>query len=473
MGNSQTRQASREVAAGSAAADQAQEHPAGEAPSAQVQSHTHPRTQSVPRAQLAAAEEERNQPHPHLQQRQQQQLSTWSLSSLSGGRRLNWSFSAARNSFRNRNKTTRKSFTSLHGSRRSKTHWHRPLTNSIFSSHFKEPSRNDQFNFDHLVAKGSFGVVFKVSSKQEPGLHYALKVLKKSKLIADNSVRQIKDEADIQKVCGHHPFIVKQVDLWQDRHHLHILSEYVPNGELFAKIGRFSIDLVRLYVAEIAIALDFLHNAGIIYRDAKPENILLTQQFHIKLTDFGLSKWLKQGANTRTMCGTFKYMAPEILCGEPYGHAVDWWALGVIACQMLTRECPNMRHYLLQWRRGQAAPESEDGLSNAPSIAQINGCLQDTEDESEEDFLPQAVRGLSHEGQDVIRQLLAIEPRQRIRSVMALQRIALFKGYKVTSKHLLSISPLEIIARDGIRVFNDILLDRAANESAIQAFQNF
>lgn len=108
------------------------------------------------------------------------------------------------------------------------------------------------------------------------------------------------------------------------------VSEYVPNGELFSKIGHFSIDLVRLYIGEIALALgeysvlpiiplsctyirllylpDFLHNAGIIYRDAKPENILLTQQFHVKLTDFGLSKWLKLGANTRTMCGTFKYM---------------------------------------------------------------------------------------------------------------------------------------------------------------------
>lgn len=151
-------------------------------------------------------------------------------------------------------------------------------------------------------------MVFKVSSKSDNSQCYALKVLKKSKLIEDNSVRQIKDEADIQKVCGHHPFIVKQIDLWQNRHNLHILSEYVPNGELFSKITHFSIDLVRLYIGEIALALDFLHNAGIIYRDAKPENILLTEQFHIKLTDFGLSKWLKLGANTRTMCGTFKYM---------------------------------------------------------------------------------------------------------------------------------------------------------------------
>ncbi|XP_017015421.2 serine/threonine-protein kinase S6KL isoform X2 [Drosophila takahashii] len=403
-------------------------------------------------------------------QSQQQQLSTWSLGSLSGGR-LNWSFSGARNSFRHRNKATRKSLTSLHGSRRGKTQWHRPLTNSIFNSHFKESSRNDLYQIEHLVAKGAFGVVFKVSTKSDKSLCYALKVLKKSKLIEDNSVRQIKDEADIQKVCGHHPFIVKQIDLWQNRHNLHILSEYVPNGELFSKITHFSIDLVRLYIGEIALALDFLHNAGIIYRDAKPENILLTQQFHIKLTDFGLSKWLKLGANTRTMCGTFKYMAPEILCGEPYGHAVDWWALGVIACQMLTQKSPNIKRHLLLRRRESVEPE--DGLSNAPSFAQINGCLQDSDSGDSEDFLPEEVQHLAHEGRDVLRKLLTIEPRQRIRSVMALQRIALYKGYSLSSKQLLSLSPRDIIARDGIRIYEDRQFDQATSQCAIDAFLDF
>ncbi|XP_033238632.1 serine/threonine-protein kinase S6KL isoform X1 [Drosophila pseudoobscura] len=418
---------------------------------------------------------QQSQQQQQQQPRLQQQLSTWSLGSLSGGR-VNWSFSAARNSFRHRNKATRKSSTSLQGFRRRKTQWHRPLTNSIFSSHFKEASRNEQFQIEHLVAKGAFGVVFKVCNRTDNSSCYALKVLKKSKLIEDNSVRQIKDEADIQKVCGHHPFIVQQIDLWQNRHNLHILSEYIPNGELFSKIVHFSIDLVRLYVGEIALAIDFLHNAGIIYRDAKPENILLTQQFHIKLTDFGLSKWLKLGANTRTICGTFKYMAPEILCGEPYGHAVDWWALGVIACQMLTQKCPNIKQYLLRQRREESSgtADTADGLSNAPSIAQINGCLQDRRSsDSEEEFLPGAVRSLEHEGQDVLRKLLAIDPRQRIRSVMALQRIALYKGYKLTSKQLLSLSPLGIITRDGIRVYEDSQFDPISSQLAIKAFQDF
>ncbi|XP_034473951.1 serine/threonine-protein kinase S6KL isoform X3 [Drosophila innubila] len=197
------------------------------------------------------------------------------------------------------------------------TRWHRPTTNSIFSSHFKDSNRNEQFDVHHLVAKGAFGVVFKVCERLKSGdinnVSYALKVIKKSKIIAENSLQQIKDEVDIQKLCSHHPFIVKQIDTWQNRRNLHILSEYVPNGELLSKIVHFSLDLLRFYVAEIAIAIDFLHKAGIIYRDAKPENILLTQQLHIKLTDFGLSKWLKLGANTRTICGTLKYMANQLL----------------------------------------------------------------------------------------------------------------------------------------------------------------
>ncbi|XP_068154889.1 serine/threonine-protein kinase S6KL [Drosophila tropicalis] len=485
MGNATTRQNKRQEVAEEAATEQQQQQQQQLQPIQRV-SVVH----NVNSGSCVTAEAQ------HQQQQQQsaasRQLSTCSLGSLSGGRRLNWSFSGARNSFRHRNKATRKSLTSLQGSKRCKTQWHRPITNSIFNSHFKESSRNEEFHIEHLVAKGAFGVVFKVKEKETPSKReettplqasYALKVLKKSKLIEENSVQQIKDEADIQKVCGHNQFIVQQIDLWQNRHNLYILSEYVPNGELFSKISQFSIDLVRLYVGEIALAIDFLHNAGIIYRDAKPENILLTQQFHIKLTDFGLSKWLKLGANTRTMCGTFKYMAPEILCGEPYGHAVDWWALGVIACQMLTQKCPNIKRYLLrQQERNQRNASSNmagDGggsecLSNAPSIAQINGCLLDSDgSDKDDDFLPESVGSLSHEGQDVLRRLLAIGPRERIRSVMQLQRIALYKDYQLDAKRMLKLSPQEIIQRDGIRIYEDNQFEQCSSELATKAFQNF
>ncbi|XP_017853369.1 serine/threonine-protein kinase S6KL [Drosophila busckii] len=339
---------------------------------------------------------------------------------------------------------------------RSTTRWHRPITNIIFSSHFKQSQRILEFPDKQIIAKGAFGVVYKVNEESKSTC-YALKVLKKSKIIEDTCVRQIKNEADIQKACGHYPFIVKQIDLWQNRCNLFILSEYLPNGELFAKIKRFSLDLVRLYVAEIALAIDFLHNAGIIYRDVKPENILITYEFHIKLTDFGLSKWLKLGAKTRTICGTPKYMAPEILLGTPYGHSVDWWSLGVIVCQMLTQECPNIDPYL-RYERHKAC--NNDII---PGLVDDHDALKDI------NILPLAVNNLRHEEQDVIRRLLVITANERIRSILSLQRIALYMDYKIDAKRLSNVSALEIIKRDRIHI-RGVSSPQLNNDNA---FQNF
>uniref|UniRef100_W8BF79 Serine/threonine-protein kinase AtPK2/AtPK19 n=2 Tax=Ceratitis capitata TaxID=7213 RepID=W8BF79_CERCA len=414
------------------------------------------------------------------------QASAWSFGSLSG--RLNWSFSggANRNSFHNRNKSTRKSLTSTQ-QRRSKTQWHKPLTNAIFSSHFKEASRNEQFHIVHLVAKGAFGVVFKVINKRyaqeegaaaaaenktadnsnsatplHPALIYALKVLKKSKIIEENSVQQLKDEADIQKLCGHHPFIVQQVDSWQNRRNLHILSEYVPNGELFSKLTHFSLDLIRVYLAEIALAIDFLHNAGVIYRDVKPENILLTADFHIKITDFGLSKWLRLGATTRTMCGTFQYMAPELLRGEPYGHAVDWWSMGILVCQMLIQKSPDIRTFLqialpAAYTKRDSVDRATAPTATISKIYSITANEFPVEANSQllltQTFLPPEIDELPHEASDVIKRLLEVEPKQRLRSVLSLQKIALYKNFKIDSKHLLNLRPIDMISPDDLAAF--------------------
>ncbi|XP_036317912.1 serine/threonine-protein kinase S6KL isoform X3 [Rhagoletis pomonella] len=415
--------------------------------------------------------------------------SAWSFGSLSG--RLNWSFSggANRSSFHNRNKSTRKSLTSAQ-QRRSKTQWHTPLTNAIFSSHFKEASRNEHFHIVHLVAKGAFGVVFKVINKHyaqelqnqqspaaavqkqaggrsptplHPAPFYALKVLKKSRIIEENGVQQLKDEADIQKLCGHHPFIVQQVDAWQNRRNLHILLEYVPNGELFCKLTNFSLELIRIYLAEIALAIDFLHNAGVIYRDVKPENILLTADFHIKLTDFGLSKWLRLGATTRTMCGTFQYMAPEVLRGEPYGHAIDWWSLGILICQMLIRTTPDIRTFLdialpaAYIKKGDSVDQATAPSTKPSKDEDISRhCLFEEEQHQAvltHSFLPLEIEELPHEAKDVLKRLLEVDPKQRLRSVLTLQKIALYKNFKIDSKYLLNLRPMDLISPEDIVAF--------------------
>lgn len=84
----------------------------------------------------------------------------------------------------------------------------------------------------------------------------------------------------------------------------------------------------------------YLHDLGIIHRDVKMENILLDERGHLKLTDFGLSRHLPQGARAYTICGSLQYMAPEVLSGGPYNHAADWWSLGVLLFSLATGKFP-------------------------------------------------------------------------------------------------------------------------------------
>jgi len=122
---------------------------------------------------------------------------------------------------------------------------------------------------------------------------------------------------------------------------LYFVMDYICGGELFYHLSRekqFSEERVRFYGAEIVAAVEYLHDAGVIYRDLKPENLLLTHDGHVVMTDFSLSK---EGLHdpedtTSTFCGTPEYLAPEILEGKGYTKAVDWWSFGTLMYEMLT-----------------------------------------------------------------------------------------------------------------------------------------
>lgn len=203
-----------------------------------------------------------------------------------------------------------------------KSCWPVPQTERLFLPTFPiDEHRSERYVRRTHLADGAFGRVYRV---QDDGAQYgvdqhwyALKVLQKSTIVLSNAVGQVRDEVKIQTICGHHPFIVPCVDYWQNRTSIFLLSEYYGNGELFHRLKTFTAQLVQLYVAELALAIDFLHNAGIIYRDLKPENVLLDDRFHIKLIDFGLSKWLSIGSRTTTLCGTIQYMGNEAYVLQP------------------------------------------------------------------------------------------------------------------------------------------------------------
>lgn len=115
-----------------------------------------------------------------------------------------------------------------------------------------------------------------------------------------------------------------------------MLLEYVVGGELFSHLrraGRFSNEVTRFFAAEIVLAVEYMHSRDVIYRDLKPENLLLDKDGHIKITDFGFAKRVEE--RTWTLCGTPEYLAPEIIQSKGHGKPVDWWALGILIFEML------------------------------------------------------------------------------------------------------------------------------------------
>ena len=118
--------------------------------------------------------------------------------------------------------------------------------------------------------------------------------------------------------------------------------EFVNGGELFYHLKQvkkgFDETRARFYASEMLLALEYLHNMGVVYRDLKPENILIDSEGHIRLTDFGLSKaGLRENSNrTESFCGTPEYLAPEIIKEKQYGYSVDWYSFGLVLYEMMT-----------------------------------------------------------------------------------------------------------------------------------------
>ncbi|KAF2241651.1 kinase-like protein [Trematosphaeria pertusa] len=203
----------------------------------------------------------------------------------------------------------------------------------------------DDFDTLTCLGKGSYGTVLLVKQRAT-GRLYAQKQFKKASItVRKKLIEQAKTERSILESVNRHPFIVNLYYAFQDHEKLYLILEYAQGGELFHHLATermFTEDTAAFYMAEMVLALDYLHRTvGIVYRDLKPENCMLDAEGHLLLTDFGLSKVaIEEDATCRSLAGTIEFMAPEVLLGKEYGMAVDWWSLGALGYDLLTGSPP-------------------------------------------------------------------------------------------------------------------------------------
>ena len=224
-----------------------------------------------------------------------------------------------------------------------------PQKSQVSGKHRKKSPRRRKVSLDDFIllevlGKGNFGKVLLSKSKNTDRI-CAIKVLKKDHIIQNHDIESARAEKKVFLLAtkAKHPFLTNLYCSFQTENRIYFAMEFIGGGDLMWHVQnqRLSVRRAKFYSAEVLLAMKYFHDNGVIYRDLKLENILLTPEGHIKIADYGLCKYdMWYGNKTSTFCGTPEFMAPEILKEQAYTKAVDWWAFGVLLYQMLLCQSP-------------------------------------------------------------------------------------------------------------------------------------
>ncbi|KAL3816291.1 hypothetical protein ACHAXA_008099 [Cyclostephanos tholiformis] len=198
------------------------------------------------------------------------------------------------------------------------------------------------FDVGVTLGTGSFGRV-RFGTHRLTKQHFAIKMLRKRDMIKSNQVEHIKSEKKILQILSkdQHPFIVNLAATFQDPIYIYMIIEVIMGGEFFSYLRnatKFDNETARFYAAQVVLIFEHIHFMDIIYRDLKPENLLIDMEGYLKITDFGFAKIVPY--KTYTLCGTPEYIAPEVLLQKGHGKGVDWWTLGILIYEMLVGDPP-------------------------------------------------------------------------------------------------------------------------------------
>lgn len=190
-----------------------------------------------------------------------------------------------------------------------------------------------------MLGAGAFGKVTLVVD-QEKHKAFALKAVSKLQVVQNKQTTQMLNEKKVMQRLES-MFLVNLLTTYKDDWFLYLLLDVCLGGELFTihrSHGSFDEATARFYVGCVVEGFIHAHSHNVAYRDLKPENLVLDSDGYLKITDFGLSKFID--GSTFTMCGTPDYLAPEIITGQGHGLAVDWWALGVLIFELIASHAP-------------------------------------------------------------------------------------------------------------------------------------